>query len=241
MTFYEKLSPFYDQMISFESRFENEQKIFKNVLQKFPAKTILDAGCGSGFHSILLSSLGTKVTAFDPSGKMLKLAFENAKNHKFNIEFYQSDFLNFHENTNQSFDALYTLGNSFVHLNNLNDISGALENFYNILNPGGYACIGIVNYDKVLETENLEISTKDKNGIIFHRYYTQNEITVTFHVDISGREYHHFETELYPLTSKVLTELSFDSGFKKVDLFGNLKLDKYDSKKSENIVAFLKK
>ena len=57
MKFYDELSPYYDQMISFESRFENEKNIFEKVLQKFPAQSILDTGCGSGYHSILLSSL----------------------------------------------------------------------------------------------------------------------------------------------------------------------------------------
>jgi len=241
MKFYDELSTWYDQMISFESRYENEREIFGAVLKKFPAKKIIDAGCGSGYHSIVLSSLGTKVTAFDPSDEMLKLAIDNAKKYKFNIDFINSDFLNFYKNTDQNFDALYTLGNSFVHLINLQDISGALKNFYNILNPGGYAFIGIINYDKILKTGQTEISKKDKNGIIFHRYYTLNKKSVTFNIKISGVENHHFKTELYPLTSEELTELSFDSGFKTVELYGNLKLDKYKQFESENIVAFLRK
>ena len=67
MQFYDELSVHYDQMISFETRVENEQKIYKNILELYPAKNIIDAGCGSGFHSIILSSLGTCITEVYPN------------------------------------------------------------------------------------------------------------------------------------------------------------------------------
>jgi len=239
MTFYNELSPFYDRMISFESRFEKEKKIFENVLKKFPAKTILDGGCGSGYHSILLSRLGKELTGFDPSKKMIELARKNSKDYNCEIDYYKTDFLNFPNIISTNFDAVYSLGNSFVHLINLEDILQTLNNFYDILNSGGYVCIGIVNYDKVLETKNYEISKKEKNGYVFHRYNTQNKNTITFHVDISGKENHHYETELYPLTSGEIIKLSENAGFNKIKLFGNLKLDEYNSQKSENIVALL--
>jgi ubiquinone/menaquinone biosynthesis C-methylase UbiE len=241
MTFYDELSPYYDQMISFESRFENEKKIFENVLQEFPAKTILDAGCGSGYHSILLSGFGKKVSGFDPSRQMISLARQNAITYNCHIDFYETDFLNFDKFINLEFDAIYSLGNSFVHLLNKDEIFQALKKFNSVLNLNGYVCIGIVNYDKVLKTGQTEISKKEKNEIIFHRYYTLNEKTITFHVNISGKENHHFETELYPLTSIELIDLATKAGFKNIQLFGNLKLDEYKQYESENIVAFLEK
>ena len=241
MTFYNELSPYYDQMISFESRFENEKKIFEKVLQKFPAQSILDAGCGSGYHSILLSNIGAKVTGFDPSEEMIKLAVRNAKTYNCIIDFHKTDFLNFQKKIGKNFDAIYSLGNSFVHLITIEDIFQALKNFNNVLNPNGYVCIGIVNYDNILESGQTEISKKEKNGILFHRYYTLNEKTVTFHVKISGKKNHHFETELFPLTSEELTDLSIKAGFRSIKLFGNLKLEKYQQYESENIVALLKK
>jgi ubiquinone/menaquinone biosynthesis C-methylase UbiE len=241
MSFYDELSSYYDQMISFESRFENEKKIFKNVLDKFYARTVLDAGCGSGYYSIILSSLGLGVTGFDSSNKMIDLARQNAKRYKYKINFFNADFLNFQQKIDITFDSLYTLGNSFVHLITKKDLYNALNNFYNILDPEGYACIGIVNYDKLFKSGELEISKKEKNGIEFHRYNTLNEKTITFHVKISGKEKFHFKTELYPLTSEELKELSDAVGFKNIHLYGNMKLENYNKYESENIVAFLKK
>lgn len=242
MQFYDQLSPFYDQMVSFESRFANEQKIFKSMLKKYPAKTILDAGCGSGYHSILLASLGAQVAGFDPAKKMLLLAEKNIKKYNLPIKIFKADFLSFDKYIKKKYDAIYTLGNSFVHLLSLDEMYQALKLFKNSLNSGGYVCIGIINYDKILKTRQSLISKKEKDGTLYHRYYSFNDKTINFNIDIKTDEnVSHFETELYPLTSKELTSLSTNAGFQNVQLFGNMKLEKYIHDDSDNIVAFLKK
>ena len=81
MTFYEDLSSFYDDMINFKERLETEKQIFEKILTSFPAKSVLDAGCGSGFHSVVLSSLGLSVTGMDNSAPMLELAKKNSKDY----------------------------------------------------------------------------------------------------------------------------------------------------------------
>lgn len=241
MNFYEELSSYYDRMISFESRLRSEKEIFENVLKKYPAKSILDAGCGSGYHSILLASMGKKVLGFDPSEKMNELAKNNQKRYDLHIELVRTDFLNYPQKITKQFDAIYTLGNSFVHLIQKSQLQKTLKNFFESLHKDGYVCIGIVNYDRVLKFNDLEISTKEKNGIFFHRYYTLNRNTITFNVEINNHQKHHYKTELYPLTSEELNDMTKKTGFNNIKLFGNLKFDSYSPEKSENIVAFLHK
>ncbi len=69
-SFYNAISSFYDDMIDFNKSLEKR----KLILQKFikdDYKTAADLGCGSGLDSIALSSLGLKVTPFDPFEKMI--------------------------------------------------------------------------------------------------------------------------------------------------------------------------
>jgi len=240
MPFYDQISSFYDEMISFKSRFENEKKVFESVLKKYPAKTILDAGCGSGYHSSILASLGSDVTGFDPAEKMLTLAEKNIQKYGVKAEFLQADYLSFPSHINHKFDAIYTLGNSFVHLTTLEEISEALYKFRSTLNIGGYVCLGILNFDKVLENNEMEVSKKEKNGKIFHRYYSLNDSTITFNIDITENDHlRHFETKLYPLQSNQLIKLAYEAGFKKTEIYGSMKLDRYSQLESENILAFL--
>jgi ubiquinone/menaquinone biosynthesis C-methylase UbiE len=69
--FYDSFADEYDEMTGLESRFSKEEPIFQSLLKKYHIEKALDAGCGTGFHSILLAQLGLQVTATDISEHML--------------------------------------------------------------------------------------------------------------------------------------------------------------------------
>jgi tRNA/tmRNA/rRNA uracil-C5-methylase (TrmA/RlmC/RlmD family) len=80
-------------MINFRERLKKEKKIFQNILEKFPAKFVLDAECGSGFHTIILSKLKLKVTGLDNSNDILNFARENFKNYRLKTVLIKGSFL----------------------------------------------------------------------------------------------------------------------------------------------------
>ena len=69
--FYDRLAPDYDEMTGFGKRFVHEKPFFRPLVENLNIATALDAGCGTGFHSLLLAQLGVRVTAVDVSGGML--------------------------------------------------------------------------------------------------------------------------------------------------------------------------
>jgi SAM-dependent methyltransferase len=236
MNFYHDLAPFYDQMISFEKRFDKEKMVFHSLLKKFPAKVALDAGCGSGFHSILLSKLGLKVTGIDISEDMLKLARINAQKYLVDPVFANSDFLKIGENLKTNFDAIYCLGNSFVHLLSVDDQRRVLQNFKDRLKEGGYLCLQIINYDKFLHEKKRKLSVKEAGDKTFTRTYEYHERTITFNVRIeSESQQQTISTELYPLRYEEIAAQLEDVGFRQIQKYGNLLLDPYKSLISENL------
>ncbi len=64
-SFYDWLAPDYDLMTGFEKRFAHEEPFFRILLGRQTITTAVDAGCGTGFHSLLLAQLGVSVTAVD--------------------------------------------------------------------------------------------------------------------------------------------------------------------------------
>jgi ubiquinone/menaquinone biosynthesis C-methylase UbiE len=84
--FYDELASDYDEMISFEKSVEKKKNLFKNFLSS-EMKSAADIGCGSGVDSIALSLSGLKVTAFDPSSEMLKIAKSNTARMNGKVEF----------------------------------------------------------------------------------------------------------------------------------------------------------
>ena len=62
MKFYEELSAEYDVMTQFEARYEKEKGFFEDLVKEYSLRKVLDAGCGTGFHSLFLAKLGLEVT-----------------------------------------------------------------------------------------------------------------------------------------------------------------------------------
>jgi ubiquinone/menaquinone biosynthesis C-methylase UbiE len=77
--FYDSLADEYDEMTGMEARFAKERPVFQSLVRKYNLTTTLDAGSGTGFHSILLAQLGLQITATDISEHMLRATQKNAK------------------------------------------------------------------------------------------------------------------------------------------------------------------
>ena len=239
MSFYQSLSPIYDEMINFSQRLVSEKIIFKNLLEKYPAKIALDAGCGSGFHTIMLSQLGLDVTGLDSSDQMLSLAKENSQKYKLNPTFLKGDFTTMNNSLRDRFDGVFCLGNSFVHLLTEKDRITALRNFKKYLFPKGYLCIQIVNYDKILRFRQEILAIREYEGKIITRFYTFNQSTITFTVRVeSGKMSNDYSTELYPMKSEEMVLLLRKADFDEIHIFGDLKFKPYQNYQSDNICVF---
>jgi len=97
MSIYEKFGDYYDLIYQGTENYEKEcdalEKNFAKLCQRKP-KSILDVGCGTGSHSVILSKRGYNVTGIDISKTMIKKAKEKAKKEKVKTEFFVQDMQN---------------------------------------------------------------------------------------------------------------------------------------------------
>ena len=93
---------------------------------------ILDLGCGTGSHDILLAEKGYKITGIDLSEKMIGIA-KNQKNQ--NADFLVGDVRNI--NLNKQFDIVISLFHVASYQTTNNDFEQYLQTAYNHLKPGG--------------------------------------------------------------------------------------------------------
>jgi ubiquinone/menaquinone biosynthesis C-methylase UbiE len=236
LNFYQELSPLYDDMINFSHRLDREKVIFEDILKNYPAQTALDAGCGSGFHTILLSQLNLDVTGIDNSESMLKLARKNSQKYSLSPSFINSNFLSLNEQLNDNYDAVFCLGNSFVHLLTEEDQVKSLINFRSILKKKGYLCLQIVNYDKILKNKQNVLAVREVNDQKITRLYSFKENTVIFTVKVETEEdCKEISTELYPMKSDEIQLCLQKAGFGEINLYGDLKLNSYERFESDNI------
>lgn len=233
MGFYEEISKYYDYIFPTG---DEQMAFLREVLGK-PPKSILDIACGTGGYSLGLSELGYKVTACDLDAKMLELLESKAEGQGLDIGIIRADMANLNRQLSGRFNLAFCIGNSVVHLENINEIKEFLRNAKNLLENDGSLVIQIINFDRVLLKEVKALPTiENRNmGLTFERFYDynreQNIIYFKTKLNVEGRSLENV-LPLYPLLQDELVEAANAAGFKKLKLFGDFngnEFDKYNS------------
>ncbi len=153
------------------------------VLWKFAGdvveKNVLDAGCGTGYLSVLLAEKSAIVTGIDVSQKMIQESINSVADKKLDITFNVDSASELRTIKDESMDLIIS---NYV-LMDLPDLDGAVKNFYRVLRPGGKAvcvighpCNGDLPEDKNYFDEN-KITDRwgpfDSDFIYFNRPISQ--------------------------------------------------------------------
>lgn len=100
----------YYNLIYQDKDYKAESNFLESIFSKYsnkPIKTILDLGCGTGGHSLILAEKGYKITGVDISEEMLEIGKKKAGERKLNMEFIQGDIRNIE--LNHKFDAVISM------------------------------------------------------------------------------------------------------------------------------------
>ena len=192
VVFYEAFADSYDDMINWSSRLQAEQADIQQVFKEKNIKTIIDAGCGTGIHSIVFAKMGLKVIALDNTEEMLKVAQKNAERYKVtNVDFRLGEFTKLTKVIPEKVDCLVCLGNSLPHLVDDEEIHIALSEFFNALEPGGFFILQMVHFDHYLDSADSAVAvtegTRRGQKVIFRRHYEFKGTKVIFHVSVYDR------------------------------------------------------
>ncbi|MFH1714394.1 MAG: class I SAM-dependent methyltransferase [Candidatus Nealsonbacteria bacterium] len=111
MKVYQKYATYYDILYQHKN-YPKECNFLAKVFNKYVKKkslSILDLGCGTGSHALILAKQGNKVTGVDLSDRMIKLAKEKAKGTGIKVYFRQGDVRNV--SLNKKFDIVLLMFN----------------------------------------------------------------------------------------------------------------------------------
>lgn len=244
--FYDRLSDDYDLMTNFAKRFVHEKPFFNMLVQQYGIKSALDAGSGTGFHSILMGQLGVHVTAVDLSKKMLERVSSHARDAGLDIEVIESSFIDLPDRTKKKYDALLCLGNSLPHLLTSKDLEKSMKNFAALLNPGGILLLQMLNYDRILANKERVQSVKEQDGVTFVRFYEFHKDHVVFNILKLRKENGRIEQEiesikLRPIVKKELVHAVEAAGLSHIRVHGSIAMDDFQIGTSKDLVLFAQK
>ena len=241
--FYDRLAPDYDDMTGFRKRFVHETPFFRLIVENHHIATALDAGCGTGFHSLLLAQLGVRVTAVDVSVEMLDRLERHGREMDLDIRRVRSDFQGIKEVAPGPFDAVFCMGNTLPHLLGEADIRIALTNFSAILRPGGMLFLQILNYDRILATRERIQSAKESNGVTFVRFYDFDDSRglVLFNILRLEKKEDRLTTglitvPLLPITSARMVGILEECRYQKIRTFGGIAMDPFEATSSKDLI-----
>ncbi len=124
--------------VGWDNRRRGENGFLVNQLNKYHAKKILDVALGDGVDTIYLLEQDFEVSSNEIDDAFREKAIDNAKKKGFNITPTNLDWRDLSKSYSEnSYDAVICLGNSLTCVFEREDQSKSLQEFYNILKPGG--------------------------------------------------------------------------------------------------------
>ncbi|MGI6238632.1 MAG: class I SAM-dependent methyltransferase [Christensenellales bacterium] len=204
-------------------------------------KDVLDVACGSGLYAQALQARGYRVTAVDLDEAMIARLRERDAS----VDAHVIDMLRI-DSLGRTFDFIYCIGNSLVHLPDNASIAAFLAACARVLRPGGKLLIQIINYDRVLDQGIKSLSTIENEavGLRFERNYTYlaDEHQINFNTVLHiGDERLENDVRLHPIRSGELRALLEAAGFTGVSLYGNFKGDAFRLAESVPLVIAAEK
>jgi glycine/sarcosine N-methyltransferase len=245
-SFYDSLAADYDTMTEIEKRFIVERPFYHLLVGKYKIKKALDAGCGTGFQSLLLTKLGVDVTAVDVSKEMLRILDDHAKHLRMNITTLRRSFLTVPKSFQGSFDAVFCLGNTLPHLLGRNELQKTFHNFVTILKNHGGLVIQILNYHRILAERKEVQSMKQIGDITFVRSYHYDKDKIFFNIekteDRKGSVNRVIRTvELRPILMEEIKDVLLLEGFEEFKAYGSMKLESFNPDNSKDLVILARK
>jgi len=104
-----------------------------DLIGDIKGKRVLDAGCGYGYYSLLLSKKGAIVTGIDISEKNIDLAKKNASKNSVKCKFFVCDMQDLSIFSSETFDLV----TSSIVVGYLDDLKKAFLEVFRVLKPQG--------------------------------------------------------------------------------------------------------
>lgn len=236
--FYDYVSEIYDEVFPVNNL---EVNFFINLLNETKNPSFLDIGCGTGNLVIEIAKKGFYSVGIDLNSKMI----ESARNKSFflkNLKFQTLNMLDISKKfSDKKFDVISCLGNTIVHLNNIEEINFFVNSVKKILNTNGYFVIQMINYDYILKNKIKRLPDIKYNQTVFERYYEYetdtNKIKFKIKIIQNNKEVID-ETFLYPLKYNEILEILKENNFKNITFFNSYNEEYFENKLFNVIVAY---
>jgi SAM-dependent methyltransferase len=247
MVFKEEYAGAYDALYR-DKDYEKECNYIEALFAKYhyQPKTILDLGCGTGGHALVLAKRGYTVSGVDRSASMLEIARRKAEDRRLEIELIEGDLTRI--STNKKYDAVISMFAVMGYQTTNTAFATACKVARDCLVPGGIFMFDCWHGHAVIADKPAprlrEINTGSGEKIIRFTLPDIDEMNHVVNVNFrvwrtKGNEFtetseSHPMRFLFPQETRYFLEVA---GFKSTDLYPFLKLDTPLTEKDWNMMV----
>ncbi len=219
--FWELFEPFLfygERQSSAKAEVENMVKL----LNMEPSYRVLDLCCGTGRHSLYLSSQGFDVVGVDRTTTFIEKARQKAEQHNLKVEFVVSDMLDYC--VSNSFNVVINLFGSFGYFDNPTNDLKVVKNMHASLRSGGKFLIETMGKE-ILAKEFQEKDWHEEGDtlVLAERKPIQNWGRMqTRWIVIKGNQRVEHTVSIRSYSAVELSSLLSEAGFSKVEVYGDL-------------------
>jgi len=231
----------YDDIVSFYDEIFPLNQAFLAFIPAYLGGTgarILDLGCGPGDYVDSFSQMGYQAFGIDPSTEMIRAAQRSKQGVFFNLGFGDLGIVK------GPFDCIFSIGNSLSY-HHTDQMTAFYQDLYNLLNPGGYAVLQVVNWDQYRQVGLSDFGVKTlSDGHTFHRCYQPGTgSTVVFHTELrlAGEPVKAWSASLYPKYSDDLRQGIEGVGMAVLGVFGDYQQSPYTQLTSPATILVIQK
>lgn len=226
MTMYKNMADYYEHIFPVGKKAEFLKEKFMG------RKSLLDIGCSDGRVAEALARAGFKLEAIDLSEEMIRVAKEiSEEGVSFNAQVMDMTEVDKHFQE-KSFDGIYCIGNTIVHLDSYKAIEKTVKGFKSLLKKNGKLIIQILNYDFIYNKNKTELPIIENGKIKFVRNYKLEEGNIVFNTELLIKETgENFKgsVNLFPIRKSELEEALKSAGFNSFTYYGG-----FDGKEFNN-------
>lgn len=236
--FFNFTSEFYDKMIKPEEVIKRKTAFYKKILTP-EMTTAADIGCGTGSDSIALALNGLKVIGFDHASEMVVKAKRNSEKYGLNILFSVNAAEKIPVKYFGKYDIAVSMGNAIANVPP-EKLDRAFKNIYNLLKPRGVFLMQILSYRMIQKNNKRLINITKSDNNYFIRFYDIFEDKLNFNIlSIDGdnlKSANLKTTVLYPYSKIFIGKALRKAGFKKFNYYSDMELNKYNERKSKDLI-----
>ncbi len=221
MGIYSDLAPWYDRLFPVGA---DQAEFIVESLRSAEARSVLDAGCGTGRHLEILADAGFAVAGLEPEAEMAVEANRRL------AERGRVEVLGLHDAARvpgTPFDAALCLGNTLAHMLDDGDLSAGLAALASVLMPGGLFIAQLVHFEKVLREGRDPFAEKRlEDGSRFHRAYdfSRAPARLGFRLRFESGDVRYEESfDLRPWSLEELGTHYSSAGFEIIEVVGDWK------------------